>query len=183
MRCITLDLIPSHTQFNARKDSRGKSGRLIGDLTGLLTTLKGLPLAYNRDLQDTKPGVARISELIQTALEVMALSFEHLEVNKSSLDEAVSDPGLFATDLLEMLVKKGVPFRQAHSMVSELAKGSDAENTPLNKYSLKQFQAICDKFDEDVYKCFVAKDSVAAKSSSGSTGTALVAAALSDLES
>ncbi len=162
---------------------RSKCGIALGELVSVVTILKGLPQGYNRDLQDTKPGVARISELIQTALEVMALSFEHLEVNKSSLDEAVSDPGLFATDLLEMLVKKGVPFRQAHSMVSELAKGSDAENTPLNKYSLKQFQAICDKFDEDVYKCFVAKDSVAAKSSSGSTGTALVAAALSDLES
>lgn len=160
---------------------RSKCGIALGELVSVVTILKGLPQGYNRDLQDTKPGVARVAEMMYTALDVMALSFQHLEVNQEALAEAVSDPGLYATDLLEMLVKKGIPFRQAHSMVSELAKGAGAEDTPLNKYSLEQFQAVCDKFDDNVYKCFVAKDSVAAKSSSGSTGTRVVEKALEAL--
>ncbi|HMO23752.1 MAG TPA: argininosuccinate lyase, partial [Candidatus Melainabacteria bacterium] len=103
----------------------------------------------------------------------------NLEVNEESLAEAVADRGLYATDLLEMLIKKGVPFRQAHSMVSELAKGAGAKGKTLDQYSLEEYQNVCPEIDENVYKCFVAKDSVAAKCSPGSTGTKKVAEALS----
>ncbi|MCB9468008.1 MAG: argininosuccinate lyase [Candidatus Obscuribacterales bacterium] len=157
---------------------RSKCGLALGELVSVVTILKGLPQGYNRDLQDTKPGVERITEVMLQAVAVMEITFANLKVNEESLAEAVADSGLYATDLLEMLVKKGVPFRQAHSMVSELAKGAGAKGKALDQYSLEEYQSVCPQIDENVYKCFVAKDSVAAKCSPGSTGTKKVAEAL-----
>ena len=167
-------LMPQKKNPDALELVRSKCGMTIGELVNVVTILKGLPQGYNRDLQDTKPGIRRVTETIKQAIEVMTLTFENLEVNEASLKEAVSDSNLYATDLLEVLVKKGVPFRQAHGMVSGLAKQTDN----LSGYKLEEFQKVCDLFDESVYDCFEAEKSVTDKVSGGSTGIAQVHKAL-----
>lgn len=138
---------------------RSKAGAPIGELVNVVTILKGLPQGYNRDLQDTKPGIIHVSKTMNQAIEVMAITFEHLQFNETKLEDSVSDAGLYATDLLEYLVKKGVPNRQAHEIVSTLAK----TYSNIDKIPLDEFKKHSESFEQDLYSCFDSKTSIASK--------------------
>ena len=126
-------LMPQKKNPDIAELTRGKTGRLYGNLFRLLTVLKGLPMAYNRDLQEDKEAVFDSVDTARMALAVTAEMMEALIIDKAAVTEAASDPSLLATDLAEELVRKGVPFRKAHDLVGKLAAESSKSGIPLNQ--------------------------------------------------
>jgi argininosuccinate lyase len=123
---------------------RGKAGRVIGNLVALLTVLKGLPLTYNRDLQEDKEPIFDTARTLRDSLEVMAGALATLRVNEARMREAASDPMLLATDLAEALVREGVPFREAHEAVGRIVAHcleKDADLRSLSREDLRAFHA------------------------------------------
>lgn len=153
---------------------RGKTGAVFGELINILTTLKGLPLGYNRDLQETKPPAIKVATDLCSALRVVAVVLANLTVNEANMQAAAGDPDMITTDLVEYLVLKGVPFRQAHEQISALANHAKQSGQKLNKLTLEQFKEYGQQFEQDVYDLFNPQVSVKGKSSPGSTGLALV---------
>ena len=116
---------------------RGKTGRVIGNLTNLLVTIKGLPLTYNRDLQEDKPPVFDSFEQLGICLAVTAGALDGAEIKEENCRFAASDPLLLATDLADYLVEQGVPFRQAHHVVGSLVARSEELEIPFLNYLMK----------------------------------------------
>ena len=133
---------------------KGKSARLIGNLQTLLTLLKGLPLTYNRDLQEDKPPVFDSFDQTLLILDCASVCLPDIKVNLERCAEAVEDPALLATDLVDYLVKKAVPFREAHHVVGALVSLSEESKTPLNELSYTDVSKIHKAFDEDWSQVF-----------------------------
>jgi argininosuccinate lyase len=182
--CVTTasSLMPQKKNPDPVELVRGKTGSVFGELINVLTTLKGLPLGYNRDLQETKPPAIRVAKELCGALKVMAIAVNNMTVCSETTLSAASDPGMMSTDLVEYLVEKGVPFRQAHEKVSQLVALAKETNVLLSKLPLEEFQKLAPEFTEDVYALFDPTGSVSAKKSLGSTGPELVKAALADFQ-
>ncbi len=149
---------------------RGKTGCAVGELVNLLVTLKALPLGYNRDLQETKEPVIRVSNSIIDCLDALVVCVEAIEVQSQKMQQAASDPDLIATDLVEYLVLKGVPFRTAHESVAHLVQLARTNGFTLSTIPLQQFQQCSDKFSDDVYELFDPTKSALSKTSPGGTG-------------
>ncbi len=126
-------LMPQKKNPDVAELVRGKTGRLYGNLFSLLTTLKGLPLTYNRDLQEDKEPLFDSIDTLLACLEIFAEMLSAATVNREAMAAAVSDPLLLATDLADLLVLRGVPFRQAHEMVGKLVAESESSGIPLSK--------------------------------------------------
>lgn len=155
---------------------RGKAGAMMGELINVLATLKGLPLGYNRDLQETKPPAIKVSKELSGCLNVMAIAVQSMTVNSAVTLAAASDPDMITTDLVEYLVNKSVPFRTAHEEVSALVAYAREKSVPLSTLSLAEMQTFSGAYDADVMALFDPVVSVKAKTSHGSTGTAKVKA-------
>jgi argininosuccinate lyase len=112
-------MMPQKLNPDVAELARGKAGTAIGRLAGLLATVKGLPLAYDRDLQEDKSPVFQARRDVRLALEALTVLVSGLEVDRARLAKAASDPVLLATDAAEALVRKGVPFRDAHEQVAK----------------------------------------------------------------
>jgi len=153
---------------------RGKTGAVFGELINVLSTLKGLPLGYNRDLQETKPPVIKVAQDLCLALKVVAVVLESMTVNDLNMQAAAADPDMITTDLVEYLVLKGVPFRQAHEQISALAAFAKQSKQKLNQLSLEVFKEYGHQFEQDVFNLFNPQVSVESKASPGSTGKLLV---------
>ncbi len=125
-------LMPQKKNPDIAELTRGKTGRLYGNLVRLLTVMKGLPMSYNRDLQEDKEAVFDSVDTVRMALAVMAEMMAALTVDAGVASRASSDPSLLATDLADELVRKGVPFRRAHDVVGRLAAESSRTGVPLN---------------------------------------------------
>lgn len=166
----TSSLMPHKKNPDPLEIARAKSGAVIGDLVNLLVTLKALPLGYNRDLQETKPPVINSATIVLQALKVMSVCVDAVTVNAEKTLAAASDPALMTTDLVEYLVLKGVPFRQAHEKVSELVADSRDKGIALPKIDLTEYKKYSPEFEEDVFALFDPALSVATKKSHGSTG-------------
>ncbi len=141
-------IMPQKKNPDTLELTRGKSGRLLGNLVGLLTTLKGLPSTYDKDLQEDKEPVFDAFDTLQIILPVMAGAIRTLKLRPERM-AAQLEPGLFATDLADYLVKRGVPFRQAHSHVGQAVSLSEQKNIPLTELTLADLQAISPQFGED----------------------------------
>ncbi len=115
-------LMPQKKNPDCLELVRGRAGQCIGELVNLLTTLKGLPVGYNRDLQETKPPVMRVSETVLAAVKVCTLAVQEMTVHREVMRQAASDEKLYATDLVEQLVAQGVPFRTAYTMIGNLVR-------------------------------------------------------------
>src|SRR5205823_6614063 len=113
-------LMPQKKNPDMAELTRGKTGRLYGNLMSILTTLKGLPSSYNRDLQEDKEAVFDSVDTISGALDVFGAMLPKLKINRERMKAAANDPNLLATDIAEYLVKKGIPFRRAHAIVGKL---------------------------------------------------------------
>ena len=124
-------MLPQKKNPDIAELARGKAGRLIGDLAGLLATLKGLPLSYNRDLQEDKEPLFDAIDQVRLALAAMAGLYRSLAFDTVAMQAAADSPYAAATDLAERLVERGVPFREAHSVVGSLVRTSLADGTPL----------------------------------------------------
>ena len=142
---------------------RGKSGRLIGNLVSLLTTLKGLPMTYNRDMQEDKEPVFDSVDTVKASLQIYAAMLREIEVNREQCAAAVADETLLATDIADYLVLRGVPFRQAHEIVGKLvAIGRDFSKIPLADY-----KKLSPKFEKDVFDLLNVRRSLAARTNIG----------------
>jgi argininosuccinate lyase len=151
---------------------RGKAGAFAGELVNLLMTLKGLPLGYNRDLQETKGPVIRSGKSLLLCLTALTVAVEAISVQTDEMKKAASDPDLMATDLVEYLVLKGVPFRTAHEAVARAVQLARSAACALSSLSLDQLQLCNSLFESDVYALFDPLQSAAAKKSPGGTGAA-----------
>jgi argininosuccinate lyase len=142
---------------------RGKTGRLYGNLVAVLTMLKGLPLTYNRDMQEDKEPLFDSADTLLASVRVMADMLRHVTVNRQRCAAAASDPLLLATDLVDFLVKKGMPFRQAHHAVGALVAESEKTGVPLPKLAGKKYGAAAVKVF-DVRRALAARSAIGAPS-------------------
>ncbi|MEC8942036.1 MAG: argininosuccinate lyase [Verrucomicrobiota bacterium] len=157
-------LMPQKKNPDVCELTRGKTGRLVGNLVALLTTLKGLPLTYNRDLQEDKEPLFDSVETLTLALEVNAEMIASMKVNEESCRQAADDPLLLATDLADYLVRKGVPFREAHEIVGQAVAAAEQGNTPLN---LLDLSTISGEFSSDAREVFDLEAALRARTNPG----------------
>jgi argininosuccinate lyase len=160
-------LMPQKKNPDMAELTRGKTGRLYGNLVALLTTLKGLPTSYNRDLQEDKTPLFDSVNTVKTALQCFAEMLPALKVNTARMETAVNDPSLLATDLAEYLVEKGVPFREAHDAVGKLVARATTAKLPLSNLSLFEMQEVSRLFEDDVVKVFDVRASLAKRTALG----------------
>jgi argininosuccinate lyase len=166
-------LMPQKRNPDSLELLRGKSGRLLGHLTALLVTLKGLPSGYNKDLQEDKQGLFDAIDTLTLELPVAAGVVRTLRVNAARMAAALDD-GLLATDLADYLVARGVPFRQSHHLVGQAVKRAEELGLPLSGLDLAEYWAIHPRFGPDLYTVFDHQRSVERRSAEGGTALASV---------
>jgi len=171
-------LMPQKKNPDVAELTRGKTGRLYGNLLSLLTTLKGLPLTYNRDMQEDKEPVFDSVDTIKAALEVNAAMLSEIKVNASRAAEAVSDPMLLATDLADYLVRAGVPFRQAHEIIGKLVAHCIETGRSFPQLDLAVFQSFSPGFKQDVFEALDLRRALDARQAPGAPSQANVRAQL-----
>ena len=169
-------LMPQKKNPDVAELVRGKSGRVIGNLVSLLTLLKGLPMTYNRDLQEDKERLFDTADTLHGSLEILAAMLAGVVVKKAVTRAAASDPLLLATDLADWLVKKGMPFRQAHHAVGAAVGLAEKQQIPLDKLSLADLQAISPIFDASALALFDLDRGLANRATAGSPHPDRVAA-------
>ena len=179
-RCATgSSLMPQKKNPDVPELVRGKTGRVFGHLQALLTVMKGLPLAYNKDLQEDKEGLFDAVRTTKDCLKAMTILLgEGLSVQPQRLAEAVSSDFANATDVADYLVAKGVPFREAYGLVSGLVKTCLQEGILLRDVPLGRWQQVHQAFTEDIFAVLEPRQVVAARLSEGGTGFARVREAL-----
>jgi argininosuccinate lyase len=171
-------LMPQKKNPDICELTRGKTGRLIGNLVGLLTTLKGLPMTYNRDLQEDKEAVFDSIDQISNALEAFAGMIREIEAEPGRMLAAASDPNLLATDLADYLVKRGVPFRQAHEIIGKLVAFSIQQRRSFTELTLTEYQRFSDRFDPDVFEVLNLANALGSRTTVGAPSPKNVAAEL-----
>jgi len=169
-------LMPQKKNPDMAELTRGKTGRLYGNLVSILTTMKALPSSYNRDLQEDKKALFDSVDTIKSALEVFAAMLPELKVNRERMENAAGDPNLLATDLAEYLVKKGTPFREAHRIVGELVAHSITKSIPLDQIDVAEMKKFSPQFNDDVAKIFDVRGSLAQRRAIGAPSPGNVAA-------
>lgn len=149
---------------------RGKSGRVVGDLVALLVTMKSLPLAYNKDLQEDKEGVMDAAKTLYDCLICMEGMIATMRINQDAMIEQAQKGYLAATDVADYLAKKGMPFRKAHEVVGHLVLLCDKRGCNLDDLSLEDFKAESDLFEADITGALDLESIVAARTTFGGTG-------------
>ena len=167
-------LMPQKQNPDIAELTRGKSGRVIGNLVSLLTLLKGLPMTYNRDLQEDKERLFDSADTARATVRLMTSLLENTRVNASVCHAAASDPSLLATDLADYLVKKGMPFRQAHHTVGTVVALAEKACKPLNRLTLAELRSADRNFGADALKVFDLKRAMARRNILGAPGTKTV---------
>ncbi|MDH7502231.1 MAG: argininosuccinate lyase [Verrucomicrobiota bacterium] len=147
-------LMPQKRNPDVAELVRGKSGRLVGNLVALLTMLKGLPMSYNRDLQEDKQRLFDTADTVRACVRIMAPMIEKTTVNEEACAKAAGDPQLLATDLADYLVRRGVPFREAHHVVGAAVALAEKEGKPLDALTDSEWQRLSPKFASDVKEVF-----------------------------
>ncbi len=168
--CTGSSLMPQKKNPDLAELSRGKTGRVYGDLVALLTICKGLPLTYNRDLQEDKEPVFDAIDTVKGILSVFPAMIASMKLNPERMLQAASDPGLMATDLAEALVRKGVPFRHAHHKVGSLVRYAQDAGKPLDQVTLEEMLTVFPEADADMKNLFSAVNAVAGREIPGGTG-------------
>lgn len=145
-------IMPQKKNPDAAELIRGKTGRVYGSLVSLLTTMKGLPLAYNKDMQEDKEQFFDGVDTVLNCIEVMTGMLRTLKVNENNMYNAVKKGFLNATELADYLVNKGIAFRDAHGIVGSIVIYCEANNTSIEQLSLEQLKMFSEKFEDDVYE-------------------------------
>jgi argininosuccinate lyase len=159
---------------------RGKTGRVYGDLVSLLTLVKGLPLTYNRDLQEDKELLFDASDTLQLCLAVTARMIPSIRVNADRMAGAVREGFLEATDLADYLVTKGVPFRESHEIIGKIVLHCIRAGKRLPELSLEEFRQHSPLFDEDVHRMLDPRAIVSRRDNPGGTAPDRVRSALAN---
>ncbi len=147
-------LMPQKKNPDIAELTRGKSGRVVGDLMALLTLVKGLPMTYNRDLQEDKERLFDAVDTVRGTVRIVAAMLRHTEVNPKACATAAADSSLLATDLADYLVRKGMPFRQAHHVVGAVVAHAEKAGKKLHELSAAEFHAIDPHFTTDILNLF-----------------------------
>ncbi|ARQ71686.1 argininosuccinate lyase [Streptomyces marincola] len=171
-------IMPQKKNPDIAELARGKSGRLIGNLTGLLATLKALPLAYNRDLQEDKEPVFDSCDQLEILLPAFTGMIATLKVNRERMAELAPAGFSLATDVAEWLVKRGVPFRVAHEVAGECVRVCEAEGIELDALTDEQFAKISPHLTPEVRTVLTVEGALAARDARGGTAPAAVAVQL-----
>jgi argininosuccinate lyase len=169
-------IMPQKKNPDTAELARGKAGRVFGHLIGMLTVLKGLPLAYNRDLQEDKEGFFDTVDTLVSTLDIMSGLIASISLNEENMASALSSHVL-ATDVADYLVHKGLSFREAHSIVSRLVAYALENNRELNELTLAEYKKFSRLFSSDI-KDLRMKKSIEARQSTGGTATAQVKASI-----
>ena len=164
-------LMPQKKNPDVAELTRGKAARVIGNLVSLLTLLKGLPMTYNRDLQEDKERIFDSVDTVRSCVRLMAAMLAHTTVNTAACAAAASDPALLATDLADYLVQKQMPFRQAHHVVGEVVALAEKSGKPLNQLKLAELQSVNKQFGRDALAVFDLNHALARRNSTGAPGT------------
>jgi argininosuccinate lyase len=170
-------IMPQKKNPDVAELARGKTGRVYGNLMSIITTMKSLPLAYNRDMQEDKEGFFGTVDTLHSSLEVFAGMIKTIKVNTERISQAMKTDYILATDLADYLVKKGLPFREAHGVVARLSKYAASKGKNFRELGLKEYHEFSPLFGEDVYKITL-ESSVAARNVVGGTSPQQVEKAL-----
>jgi argininosuccinate lyase len=168
-------LMPQKKNPDIAELTRGKSARVIGNLVALLTLLKGLPMTYNRDLQEDKERLFDTVDTVRATVRLSAAMLKNTKVNRANCEAAASDPALLATDLADYLVRKGMPFREAHHVVGAVVALAEKSGKALNQLSLTQLQSVNKHFTRDALGVFNLKRAMQRRNLIGAPGTNEVA--------
>src|SRR5438874_1609228 len=160
-------LMPQKKNPDMAELTRGKTGRLYGNLMSILTTMKALRSSYNRDMQEDKEALLDSVDTVRAALEVFSAMLPEIKIHRDRMEAAAGDPNLLATDLAEYLVKKGAPFREAHEIVGKLVSHAAEANLPLNQVPRQEFKKLSPLFDADVANVFDVRRSLASRCAIG----------------
>jgi argininosuccinate lyase len=162
---------------------RGKTGRVYGDLLALLTVMKGLPLAYNKDMQEDKEAVFDAIDTLRSCLRVFTPMLTGLRVNRERMRQAAGAGFINATDMADYLARKGLPFRTAHEVTGKLVLYAEQAGKALAELSLAELRGQSQLFAEDVYEAISLERCVAARATYGGPAPPAVAEALAEIES
>ncbi len=168
-------IMPQKKNSDMAELIRGKTGRVYGDLMGTLTMLKGLPLAYNKDMQEDKESIFDAVDTVKMCLQVLIPMVETMTVCEDNMKKAAQKGFINATDLADYLVKKGMPFRSAYKISGQVVAKCIAENLVLETLPLEAYQAFCPEIDDDVYDAIDLKTCVDKRTSLGGPSEASVA--------
>ena len=171
-------LMPQKKNPDVAELTRGKTGRVIGNLVALLTTLKGLPMTYNRDMQEDKEPVFDSIDTIKSALAVFTAMLGGITANPAACAQAVADPMLLATDLADYLVNHGVPFRQAHEVIGKAVALCGQKHCQLPQLTLADYQTLSPVFTAEVFTLLSVEKSMNARQAVGAPSPANVASQL-----
>jgi argininosuccinate lyase len=170
-------IMPQKKNPDVAELGRGKVGRVYGHLMALLTTLKGLPLTYNSDLQEDKEGLFNVVDTLLSTLNIFTGMLKTMTVRPEKMTEALDKGYLLATDIADYLVKKGETFRNAHAAVGKMVGWASKKNLSLHQISLAEYQKFSDLFDDDVY-LITFETSLNARNNPGATAPEQVEKAL-----
>lgn len=175
-------IMPQKKNPDIAELARGKSGRLLGDLTGLMTTLKALPLAYNRDLQEDKEPVFDAADTLELLLPAFAGQIATLTFNTERMAELAPEGFALATDIAEWLVRQGVPFRIAHELAGEAVQVAESRGVELWDLTDEEFAGISEHLTPDVRSVLSTEGSLNSRSSQGGTGPEAVQQQLAEFK-
>lgn len=167
--CTGSSIMPQKKNPDVPELLRAKTGRIYGHLIGLLTVLKGLPLAYNKDMQEDKEGMLDTVATLEGALQLLAPMLATMQVNKDRMNQAVREDYSNATDIADYLAAKGLPFRQAHEVVGRLVLYAIQNKKYLLDLKLEEFKQFSPLFEEDVFQVLQPEEVVKARNSAGGT--------------
>jgi argininosuccinate lyase len=171
-------LMPQKKNPDSMELVRGKSGRVFGHLMSLLTTLKGLPMAYNKDMQEDKEAIFDTYDTTSDCLQITAIVLRHISVNEERARKAAAQGYLNATELADYLAKKGVPFRSAHEIAGQIVLRAIEGNVELNELELTDMQKFSSKIDADVFDALSLEQTLGTKNAIGGTSPEQVQKAL-----
>ena len=175
-------IMPQKKNSDMAELVRGKTGRVYGDLMGTLTMLKGLPLAYNKDMQEDKESLFDATETVSRCLEIFAPMIRTMKVKSENMYRAAQRGFINATDLADYLTKRGMPFRTAYKTVGSIVSDCIAAGKVLEDLSLEAYKAYSELFDQDLYEEISLKTCVSKRISEGATGFASVEKQIKDFK-
>jgi argininosuccinate lyase len=173
-------LMPQKKNPDALELIRGKAGRVFGHHAALLATMKGLPLAYNKDMQEDKEAVFDTLDTTRICLQVAAIVLDNLSVNETRTRDAATKGYLNATELADYLVKKGVPFRVAHDTAGRIVLAAIEQGRELHEMPLEELRKLSDQIEADVFEALALEETLGSKNQIGGTSPERVASALKE---
>jgi argininosuccinate lyase len=180
--CTGSSMMPQKKNPDVPELVRGRTGRVYGHLFNLLTTLKALPLSYNRDLQEDKPALFDSLDTVSASLRVLTRLMDRLKVNREAMKRAVETGGLLATELADYLVSRGVPFREAHGITGRIVRAAVDAKRELTDFSLEELRMFSDRIEKDVFARVTVAAAIDRKRQVGGTARGRVEQRIRELE-